>query len=460
MTRARAGQGRSTRSATVKRSGLRLVGHPGGSEPVTRCAGLADGLGDAGISARNRRNPQGMIFLGLLFVQLQLFEGALEFVPKQALNGGALALAVTFWVLGLGVRGVKKGRWSWFASLLAIVVVQWVHVSWWTVSLSNGLMSMLRYGVYLAILVAFREHISSRVPLRMVASALLVGVGVSVSYGLVTDSYVFLNGMRRFMGGSHSPAGLSLHASACILALLAAGLELRRTDAVMRVLRLLGIAFCVGVLVATGSRQPQLGLVLVGGFWLCGRRPRVAVAIAMAGVVLWFSGGEEGLRLRDGFETLGRSAELVEQLQDVAAAGNLSGLTESSTLSRIDYMRVSWAFVLNEGKLLGGGLNSFARVYERYTGKPGRAPHNDLVLSVMDFGIPGLIGILAVLFWAGVRWLQDRRALTPYALFFWFVVWSLNNPLYYFSVFAPYCVILAVFMTRDATARAGFSRAS
>ena len=384
------------------------------------------------------------MFLVLLILQVPLFAGAFSSVPRSVVSGVVLACFTIVLACVLGTRSASPRKVLFSGIFLAYLSLQWAHVTW--ISQSHiGSMAALRYFVYFLILLGFARERLSRISLSTIATALLTGLVASVIYGVLTDNYVFVNGVDRFRGASHSAAALGLHGAVTLVAVLAARMDIDGTkQGLFRrsiALTTLAVGLCLVTIVLTRSRQPQLGIALVALVWMIRSRPlatAVGIALVSSALVLFPISLPEQVVLA--FE---RTAALAAAVSEAVLTREIGAVDEASVLARVRYTAVGYDYIVRQGHLFGVGPNGFPFVFEQYSTRRGVAPHNDVLMIAMDFGVIGLAILSVFLLKVGADILRYRTRVSAYIALFWLLALSANNPTYYFSVFIPLCIIFA-----------------
>jgi O-antigen ligase len=341
-------------------------------------------------------------------------------------------------------RNIKLGLRGYILLLLSVLVLclQFFKTAFQYDAL-DGLATLLRYIFYIIVgLVIFKKGLSFR-ELNQVTSVSTAICLVSICIGLILGRFVFLNGVERFMGASHSSAGLALQVSTTLfliylkLWVFGKGLSI---GSVKGFLYFLLIVFLFYVLLLTGSRQPLLGVLTIAAIHMFLYHKvllflLVTLAIAYLGVVVDLS-----------VLSSNRLFLLATRLIEVSSISDLEDVRDGSLAARLDYIRVGASYVFENNLMFGAGLNAFQGIYEQATGKDGVAAHNDVLLILVEFGYFGLLLFLVLLVKYLVQAFRKRNLSTFLIIVFWLAGLSLNNLFYYHSVAALLVIFLGLSM--------------
>lgn len=382
------------------------------------------------ISAEPNRERLGWITPFIILVSVPLFSGVLAFTSMGILNIFSLISAAL--VYGFCNRNIKLGRRGYILFLFSVLVLyaQFSKTAF-QYDAVDGLATFLRYVFYIIVgLVTFKKGLSFRELSKVISVSTAICL-VSICIGLILGRFVFLNGVERFMGASHSSAGLALHVSTSLFLIylklwfFGKGLSI---GSVKGFLYFLLIVFLFYVLLSTGSRQPLVGILALAAIHMFLYHKvllflLVTLAIAYLGVVVDLS-----------ILSSNRLFLLATKLIEISSISDLEDVRDGSLAARLNYIRVGASYIFENNLMFGAGLNAFQGIYEQATGKDGVAAHNDVLLILVEFGYFGLLLFLVLL----VKYLFQafiKRNLLPFLIIvFWLVGLSLNNLFYYHSV--------------------------
>lgn len=177
----------------------------------------------------------------------------------------------------------------------------------------------------------------------------------------------------------------------------------------------------------TGSRQPLGGVLLVMGGLTLLRLPikySLSVISGLCFVIIYY-----GVNL----DLFGRIGLLVSRILELQALSSLAE-SDSSIGARVRYFEVGVSALMDHGWAFGLGLNSFPGVYEDAVGKAGVAPHNDLLLILIDFGVIPFVFFLLI----SISFIIIKRRQIPIETWSYFFLWvlgfSLNNFFFYWML--------------------------
>ena len=380
--------------------------------------------------AEPNREGSVWIVLFLLLVSIPLFSGVLTFTNTSTLN--IVSLISASLVYGVCNINIKLSRRCYILLLFSVLVLysQFSKTAL-QYEATDGLASFLRYIFYIIVgLVTYKKGLSFR-ELSTVISVSIAICLFSILIGLVLGRFVLLNGVDRFMGASHSSAGLALQVSTILfliyvkLWVFGKGLSI---SSVKGILYLLLIMFLFYVLLLTGSRQPLLGILAIAAIHMFLYHKLllfllVTLAIAYLGVVVDLS-----------VLSSNRLLLLATKLVEVSSVSDLENVRDGSLAARLNYIRVGASYIFENNLMFGAGLNAFQGIYEQATGKDGVAAHNDVLLILVEFGYFGLLLFLVLLVKYLVEAFRKRNLLSFLIIVFWLVGLSLNNLFYYHSV--------------------------
>ena len=277
-------------------------------------------------------------------------------------------------------------------SLLAML--GWSAISFtWATDRGAALGGTGRYALVMMLIpIAFtairrREHATS------VVAAFVIGAVLSAAYGFIHPTAATSSDAGRFTGANGDANAEATVLAAAIPLLLGLWPTIRHPA--MRVASLAGLALLFVGLVETLSREGlvALGAILVGAVVFGGRWRRHAALLLVAGALL----------------TVGYYVV-------VAPQSAVQRVTMSDTSGRTSLWTIAWR-VIQAHPVLGVGNDNFMSVEAQYINRPGlivayyvvqhpKLTHNTYLEAAADLGIPGLLTLLLVLYFAvraGVR---------------------------------------------------------
>ena len=382
------------------------------------------------ISAEPNRERLGWITPFIILVSVPLFSGVLTFTSMSILNIFSLISAAL--VYGFCNRNFKLGRRDYilFLFLVLVLYAQFSKTAF-QYDAVDGLATFLRYVFYIIVgLVIFKKGLSFRELSKVISVSTAICL-VSICIGLILGRFIFLNDFERFMGASHSSAGLALQVSTSLfliylkLWVFGKGLSI---GSVKGFLYFLLIVFLFYALLLTGSRQPLLGILTIAAIHMFLYHKVLlflflTLAIAYLGVLVDLS-----------ILSSNRFFLLATKLIEVSSISDLEDVRDGSLAARLNYIRVGASYIFENNLMFGAGLNAFQGIYEQATGRDGVAAHNDILLILVEFGYFGLLLFLVLLVKYLVQAFIKRNLLSVLIIVFWLVGLSLNNLFYYHSV--------------------------
>ena len=231
------------------------------------------------------------------------------------------------------------------------------------------------------------------------------------------------------MGLTASPASYAVYSSIACIYLTE---KIRHSSVSKDVLKLI-IVICL--LYITHSRQPLIAVLI---YFLL-RAPMLMKSIAIVSVIALFTQVEIKFL---------RTIDFIIRIMQHIPGGldNISNVKDGSLQARIHYFTSGMDYLLQNNRILfGTGINTFQSIYSMYSSKTGVAPHNDLLMFLVDFGLIRLsVGILIV-----VSILRKNIIIAMPIIFFYVIGLSLNNPFYYFSSIILFTMILQQRVNND-----------
>jgi putative inorganic carbon (HCO3(-)) transporter len=273
------------------------------------------------------------------------------------------------------------------ASLLAML--SWAALSFaWASSPGTAVGGAGRYALDMMLVPIAFSAIRTREHAVWVVAAFVIGAVISGAYGLVSSSPTSGMDVGRLTGtlGESNAEGTVLAAA---IPLLISLVGVIRNSARLKLLGLVGVVLLFAGLVDTLSREGlvSLGAVMVGAVVFGGRWRRKAAVLLVIGVTV----------------TVGYYAV-------IAPATARQRVTMTDTSGRTTLWTVAWR-VIKAHPVLGVGNDNFILVEDRYINQPGaiqalyvvntpKEAHNTFLEAAADLGIPGLVTLLAVLWFS------------------------------------------------------------
>lgn len=273
------------------------------------------------------------------------------------------------------------------ASLVAML--SWATLSFaWADSASTAVSGAGRYALDMTLLPIAFSAIRKREHAVWVVAAFVVGAVISGAYGLVSSAPSTGMDAGRLTGtlGESNAEGTVLAAAIPLLIGLAV---VTRNSTRLRLVGFVGVLLLFAGLVDTLSREGlvSLGAVMVAAVVFGGRWRRQATVLLVVGVVA----------------TVGYYAA-------IAPATARQRVTMTDTSGRSTLWTVAWR-VIKTHPVLGVGNDNFILVEHQYINQPGavqalyvvttpKQAHNTFLEAAADLGIPGLLTLVAVLWFA------------------------------------------------------------
>ena len=374
-------------------------------------------------------------FTGILF--LPFFSYLFPFIDRSILNIVSVSLSLII------ASFINKPVWSSYFNVLVLIgailvlFIQLAKTSL-TFGMYDGFASFLRYALYVIMILQFRKTGVGRLEFKVFLFVSCALAALSIFIGLVSDQYIFLNGQDRFMGSSHSPAALSMQLAVAITLIAISfkqGLNLRADSRRM----LLSNLFLIGcfflflyALIETGSRQPLLGVMVVLLIVLY-RDYRKFLFFTLPILLIVLISFIDVNPILDG--------RIVSSILKILDTSALDEIRDVSIMSRVNYFIVGVTYIFDNDLMFGAGLNAFPGIYGSVTGKYGVAPHNDLLLLIVDFGYIGALIIVLPLIYAVVKSIKNKHIAQLIVFVLWAVGLSLNNVVYYYPILTSLIVL-------------------
>lgn len=370
-----------------------------------------------------------VIFPFLLY--LPFFSYTIPFVDRSVLNVISIIFSLVF------VNSVYSSSWKSYKNILILtgggllLFIQFSKTGL-TFSLTDGMATFLRYIFYISVITLVGHRGISKNDFHMFCQASYILCFLSIIIGLIGENYVFLNGQNRFNGATHSAAALSMQLSIAITLMLVEFIKSKEIGISFSVSRsvIFVISFIIFLyaLIETGSRQPLLGLTLTIFFVVFVNYKRLLVFIFIPIFVFLISYIDSSAILEHRFLVT------LIKLWNLDDLSELSTLRDSSILARLNYFIVGIEYIINHNLMFGAGLNAFPGIYEIATGKAGVAPHNDLLLLLVEFGYIGGVFIILPLMILVLIAIKKKNIIAIAGVILWVTGFSLNNVMYYHPI--------------------------
>jgi hypothetical protein len=295
--------------------------------------------------------------------------------------------------------------------------------------------SFMRYGLYLLI---FHHLLTANRSLVKDISKIYLGFFVlSVFFGIITSNYMIVNGIDRFAGASHSPASFAVQSFTAFVLLFSYRFLNFSFDEPKRYKFFVGLALVALLFLVymSGSRQPLLGIFLIGGLYLFRLNIKffVLLTIFISLIFLFFIDVTDLKFIR--------MQLLLSSLLDGSLFSDVGTIKDGSLRARVDFIVFTYEKIFLESNFFGMGLNSFT---SQWSSDRKIAAHFDIIQLLFDFGIPVTIAYITLII-VSVWKLLKMRLSWPYIVLFYFVGLSFNNPLYYHASFSLIIIMLTYF---------------
>ena len=122
-------------------------------------------------------------------------------------------------------------------------------------------------------------------------------------------------------------------------------------------------------------------------------------------------------------------------------ASSIDEIRDGSIMARVNYFIVGLTYIHDNDLLFGAGLNAFPGIYGSVTGKYGVAPHNDLLLLIIDFGYIGTLIILLSLIYILIKSNKNKYKNQLIVFVLWAFGLSINNVFYYYPILSSLIIL-------------------
>ncbi len=376
-------------------------------------------------------------YLIVAILALPLFAGIIPFIDRSFLNifSSLTSLLLIAYIFRYHLFDYKS-----LLILVSIFLILFIQYSKTALEygVSNGMATYMRYFLYFLLAYGISRRGLSRKEFEKILILSIIISLISIAIGIFGSRYMWTNAYLRLMGASHSPAALALQLS-INLVLIAGYFSIIREKSYILNMKDYFIIFS-GIIIFyamldTGSRQPLLGIISMLLFILFVYKTKYFFALVTAAGLYVFLAFDLSFLLDNRliFTTVRILSVDINEFSDVR---------DGSILSRINYFVVGFNHVLENNFYFGEGLNAFPTIYYQNTGIPRVAPHNDFLLIFVEFGFVGLMIFLILFAFFFIKCLKRKQYFTLSILVFWLAGLSLNNSLYYHSVFILFLIIL------------------
>lgn len=318
----------------------------------------------------------------------------LDVLNENSSFGGSKAFGLILfvsWMARIGQRkGFDLGRFVTRNPALTyslVAMLGWSALSaTWASSPGTALSGASRYALDMMLVPIAFGAVREREHVVWVVIAFIIGAAVSVLYGFVQPVAATSAAAGRFVGANGDANGEATVLAASIPLVLSLAPSLGRSPR-LRAAGLFALLLMFVGLVETLSREGLLSLagVMIAAVVFGGRWRGKAAVLLVVGIV-----GVAGYYLV------------------IAPASSLQRVTMSDTSGRSDLWTVAGR-VIAAHPLLGVGQDNFQLVERQYINQPGaihalyiittpKLTHNTFLEAAADVGIPGLITLIAVLF--------------------------------------------------------------
>jgi len=378
-------------------------------------------------------------YVFLIILALPLFAGIFTFIDRSLII--VLSLFFSFLILIYLYRNAffQNKKIILLSAISFILLIQFSKTAL-NFGVTDGAATFLRYLLYALFAVGITTRGISVSEFRKITFFSVIICLVSIAIGYINSKYMFINNFYRFMGASHSPAALALQLSTNLFLIFAYFTFIKKRLSIFNpedlFLLIAGSIIFLSFL-DTGSRQPLGGIFLVLLFLLFIYNFRYFLFLLISGIIYFFYFFD----LSPFLDIRLISSAITIFSTDI---NEIADIRDGSILSRINYIIVGVNHTVQNNFFFGSGLNSFPGIYLNETGMTNVAPHNDFLLIFVEFGFIGLIIFLYLLLYFSIKLIIKRNYFTISVLIFWFGGLSLNNSLYYHSVFLLLILLLLV----------------
>lgn len=388
-------------------------------------------------------------YLLVAVLALPLFAGIIPFIDRSFLNifSSSTSLLLIVYIF-------RNYLFDYKSLLILVSVFSLLFIQYSKTALeygiSNGMATYMRYFLYFLLAYGIsRRGLSKKEFEKILISSIIISL-ISIAIGIFGSRYMWTNAYLRLMGASHSPAALALQLSINLVLMAGYFSIIKERSSILNMkdyfIIFSGIIIFYAML-DTGSRQPLLGIISMLLFILFVHKTKYFIALASAAGIYVFLAFDLSFLLDNRliFTTVRIFSVDINEFSDIK---------DGSILSRINYFIVGFNHVIENNFFFGEGLNAFPTIYQQYTGTPRVAPHNDFLLIFVEFGFVGLLVFLILLSIFFIKSLKRKQYFTLSVLVFWLAGMSLNNSLYYHSVFILFLIILLMENNLDQSKRA------
>lgn len=350
-------------------------------------------------------------------------------VPRPIIFAATLLMANLILIVIFKKHILKRGPIVGFLVLFCYLFVQYSKTAY-NYDIGLGLASIFRYFLFALLIWAISKQLVSERAVSLVQNVAILFCFLAILVGEALGNYIFKNGVDRFMGIGHSPAPLAMLLALVMLILvhrLHALVKAESKSSALFLFYSVSFAFFMLYLYKTGSRQPLLGLFLVISIIVLSKAKLVYSLVTLVGLSVFL------IKLGVDTQLFGRIGLLLSRIWESDSIYSIAS-ADTSLSARVNYLIVGVSELWRNGLFFGLGLNSFPGAYEGVTGREGVAPHNDLLLFLVDFGlVPSILFLSCATFLAVI---YRRRISSKQLSYFllWVLGFSLNNFFFYWML--------------------------
>lgn len=369
-------------------------------------------------------------YIFLVILALPLFAGIFSFIDRSLIIVLSLFFSFLIVIYLYGNTFFQNKKILILSTISFILLIQFSKTAL-NFGVTEGAATFLRYLLYALFIIGITSRGISVSEFKKITYFSITICLFSIFIGYANSRYMFINDFYRFMGASHSPAALALQLSTNLFLIFAYFTFIRKRFSIFNAEDIFLLAAGLIIFISfleTGSRQPLGGIFLVLLFLLFIYNLKYFFLLLISALIYFFYAFDLSFFLDNRLI----SSAITIFSTDINEIGDIR---DGSILSRINYLIVGINHTIENNFFFGSGLNSFPGIYLNETGVANVAPHNDFLLILVEFGVLGLISFLSLLLYFAMKLLINRNFFTISVLIFWFGGLSLNNSLYYHSVF-------------------------
>lgn len=363
----------------------------------------------------------------IVFGSLELFYNLFGFIPREKFNAVYLLLTLSLSFFLIYRIRFLLSHFAFFSFSVFLVFLSSLNAYYnfgsfiWV----GSFIKLILYLSFCFYLYTNQSRVELLSLLKFTFRFVLAFIALSIMLGLLMDNTQILNGRIRFQGVTYTSSLFSMFCGLCTIFFM---YYLKVTDGkgfFYKIFIFFCICACLGLCFLSGSRQPFYGLILSMLLVLI-LNLNVFYRITLLFIVMAF--------VIVNFDFLYQTLFF---LYDIAIAGDyltsLSGIIDGSSYSRLRYLVYGVNYLLDNGIILiGSGLNTFPEIYYTLTMEERPAPHNLILMVVVNYGLLGcILFFTAVMYYFKV---YRNKSLNLLLMFYFLFGVSFNNPEYFTSV--------------------------